>query len=64
MNKILIIKQKGKFFQAEKPNGEIIFGGEYNFGGVDGTKPIDVLLASINFANILKFPAIIDLEGN
>ena len=53
MTRILIIKKIGNYYIAAKRDGEIVFGGEYDVGGVDGSDASEVLRVAIKNANVI-----------
>ena len=41
------------YYIATDPIGKVLFGGEDNFGGVDGTDPVAVVTAAIKNSDVI-----------
>ena len=54
----------GKYYTAEKPDGEILFGGITDCGGVDGRRASEVFQAAIDYADILSVSNPIDVGSS
>ena len=60
---ILNIKQENGYYTAEKTNGEILYGGITDCGGVDGRDACEVFIQACKHASVLHVSVPLDVSN-